>query len=57
MEKDDKIPIQLKRDYLEVALKISKIRSHRKEPPKELLNQAYSVGLLSGVSEEELNAL
>jgi hypothetical protein len=57
METDDKMPFKLKTDYLKLSLKIYKMRCHGEEPPNELLQQAYNLGRLIGVSEEELKNL
>ena len=57
MEIDDGITLQHKLDYLKLALKISKLRYQGDEPPKDLLHQAYDLGRLAGISEEELGNL
>ena len=54
MKKDDKYILDYKLDYLKLTLKISKLRYHGDEPPEELLQQAYEIGQLVGVSEMEL---
>ena len=57
MEIDDKYHVDHKLDYLKLSLKISKLRYHGVEPSKELLRQAYELGHLAGISEEELKNL
>ena len=54
MKMDDKYLLDHKLDYLKLTLKISKLRYHGDEPPDELLQQAYEIGQLFGVSEMEL---
>ena len=54
MEIDDKYLLDNKIDYLKLTLKISRLRYHGDEPPEELLQQAYEIGQLVGVSEMEL---
>jgi hypothetical protein len=51
---DDKYLLDNKLDYLKLTLKISKLRYHGDEPPEELLQQAYEIGQLAGISEMEL---
>ena len=46
-----------KLDYLKLTLKISRLRYHGDEPPEELLQQAYEIGQLAGISEMELNSI
>ena len=57
MEIDRKILLKHKRDYLNLTLKISKMRYHGKEPPIELLMQANEVGHLAEIPDDELNNL
>lgn len=57
MEIDDTIPHKYKLDYLKLTLKISKLRYHGDEPSKELLQQAFELGRLAGISDEELKNL
>jgi hypothetical protein len=57
MEMDKKYLLDHKLDYLKLAAKIYKIRCLGDEPPKELLQQAHNLGLLAGISEEELKIL
>ncbi len=57
MEIDDKYLLKHKLDYLKLALKISKLRYHGDEPPKGLLQRAYELGRLAGISEKELKNL
>jgi hypothetical protein len=57
MEIDDKYFLKHKRNYLKLFLKIWTMRRQRSEPPKELLQQAYNLGRLTGVSEQELKNL
>jgi hypothetical protein len=54
MKIDDNYLLDNKLDYLKLTLKISKLRYHGDEPPEELLQQAYEIGKLVGVSEMEL---
>ena len=54
MKMDDKYLLDNKLDYLKLTLKISKLRYHGDEPPEELLQQAYEIGQLAGISEMEL---
>ena len=44
-------------DYLELALKITKMRYYGKEPPVELLMEANEVGSLAEIPDNELNNL
>ena len=57
METADKYLLKHKLDYLKLALKISKLRYHGDEPPKEILKQAHKLGRLAGISKEELENL
>ena len=57
MEIDDNIDVKHKIDYLKLALKISRLRLKGKLPPKKLLQQAYEMGRLAGISEDELKNL
>lgn len=57
MEPDDKHLLRHKLDYLKLALKISRLRYHGKEPSIELLKAAYKLGRLAGISKEELKNL
>ena len=57
MEIDDKIPFNHKFDYLILSLKICRMRYNGDEAPKELLDQAYVIGRLAGISEIELKSL
>ena len=57
METDNKIALKHKIDYLELSLKITKMRYYGKEPPIELLMQANEVGLLAHIPDDELNSL
>ena len=54
MEIDAKIDAKNKNDYLNLVLKISWLRLKRDEPSKRLLEQAYEIGRLAGISEQEL---
>jgi hypothetical protein len=56
METDDKNS-KHKLEYLELALKINKLRHKGMEPPFELLLKAQKVGRLANISEETLNKL
>ena len=57
MEIDDKYLLDNKLDYLKLTLKISRLRYHGDEPPEELLQQAYQIGRLVGISEIELKSI
>jgi hypothetical protein len=57
MEIDDKYPSKYKIDYLLLSLKICRMRYQEEEPPKELLEQAYMIGSLAGISKIELDGL
>ena len=57
MEIDNKYLSKHKIDYLILSLKISRMRYNGDKPPKELLDQAYVIGLLAGISEIELKGL
>ena len=57
METDDKNSAKHKDDYLNLFLKISKIRSEGKEPPFELIVEAQKVGRLANLSEKQLDKL
>jgi len=57
MVTNDKHLLKYKLDYLQLTLKISKLRYHGEEPPKELLQRAHELGRLAGVSEQELENL
>ena len=57
MEIDDKYLLHNKLDYLKLTLKISRLRYHGDEPPEEILQQAYQIGRLVGISEIELKSI
>ena len=57
MKIDEKYLLDHKLNYLKLTLKISKLRYHGNEPPKELLQQAYEIGRLVGISEMELKSI
>ncbi len=57
METDDKNLAELKRDYLNLVLIISKLRYKGEEPPFELIIQAQEIGRLALISEHQLNKL
>ena len=57
METDNKNLAELKRDYLNLVLKISKLRYKGEEPPFELIIQAQEIGRLAHISEHQLNKL
>lgn len=57
MENDDKNLAKLKRNYLNLVLKISKLRYKGKEPPFELIMQAQKIGRLAHISEHQLDKL
>ena len=54
MEMDHRIIVKYKIDFLKLALKISRLRFKGDEPSNELLQQAYEIGRLAGISEQEL---
>ena len=54
---DIRIILKYKIDYLQLALKISKLRFMGAEPPNELMAQARALGVLAGISEQELKDL
>jgi hypothetical protein len=57
MEIDDKYPFENKLEYLKLVLKISRIRNQGHGPPAALLKKAFEIGILAGISEDELNKL
>ena len=57
METDDKHPFKYKIDYLLLSLKICRMRYQGDEPPKALLEKAYVMGSLAGISKIELRSL
>ena len=57
MEINDKLFLKYKYDYLELSLKISKLRHDGEEVPIDLLLQALEVGCLADLPEDELNNL
>ena len=57
MESDDKNIKKHKLEYLELALKINKLRYKGEEPPFELIMQAQKTGRLAEISEHQLNKL
>ena len=57
MEIDDKNLAELKRDYLNLVLKISKLRYKGEEPPFELIMQAQDIGRLAHISEHQIDKL
>jgi len=57
MKIDDKNLAKLKRDYLNLVLKISKLRSKGEEPPFELIMQAQDIGRLAHISEHQIDKL
>ena len=57
MENDDKKLSKHKLEYLELSLKINKLRYKGEEPPFELLIQANELGRLAKISDEVLNKL
>lgn len=57
METEDKNLTELKREYLNLVLKISKLRYKGKEPPFELIMQAQEIGRLALISEHQLDKL
>jgi hypothetical protein len=57
MKKDDKNLAKLKRDYLNLVLKISKLRSKGEEPPFGLIMQAQDIGRLAHISEHQIDKL
>ena len=57
MEIDVKYLFAHKLEYLKLVLKISRIRNRGDDPPEALLKQAFEMGRLAGISEDELNRL
>ena len=57
MEIDDKYPSNYKIEFFLMSLKICRMRYQGDEPPKELLEQAYVIGSLAGISKIELQGL
>jgi hypothetical protein len=57
MQIDDKYLFKHKLNYLELTLKISKLRYHGEEPSMDLLLQAHEVGHLADIPDDELNNL
>ena len=57
MEIDDKIDVKHKIAFLKLALKISRLWYHDKEPDTDLLLQAREIGDLAGIPDDELNNL
>jgi len=57
MEINDKLFLKYKYDYLELSLKISKLRYDGEEVPVNLLLHALQAGCLSDIPEDELNNL
>ena len=55
MEIDDKHLAKLKRDYLNLVLKISKLRYNGEEPPFELIKHAQDIGRLAHISEQQID--
>ena len=55
MEKDDKNIVNLKHYYLDLVLKISKLRSKGEEPPYELIMKAQGIGRLAHISEYQID--
>jgi hypothetical protein len=57
MEIDDKNLAKLKGDYLNLVLKISKLRYKGEEPPFELIVKAQGIGRLAHISEHQIDKL
>ena len=57
MKTNNKLYLKHKYDYLELCLKISKLRYYDKEVPIDLLLQAQRIGSLAQIPDDELNAL
>ncbi len=57
MVTNDKHLLKYKLDYLQLTLKISKLRYHGEEPSMDLLIQAHEVGCLAHIPDDELNYL
>ena len=57
MKIDHRYLLKHKLDYLQLTLKISKLRYHGKEPDMDLLLQAQKIGHLAGIGDDELNSL
>ena len=57
MESNNKLFLKHKYDYLELCLKISKLRYYDQDVPADLLLQAQKLGELAMIPDNELNAL
>ena len=55
METDDKNLAKLKRDYLDLVLKISKLRSKGEEATFDVLKLAQDIGRLAHISERQID--
>ena len=55
MKIDDKNLAKLKRDYLDLVLKISKLRSKGEQPTFELIKQAQEIGRRAHISEQQID--
>jgi hypothetical protein len=56
MKTNDKNLVMHKLNYLELTLKISKMRYHGEEIPIELLVKAHKLGSLAQIPDSELNS-
>jgi hypothetical protein len=54
---NNKLLLKHKYDYLELAIKISKLHYLGEEVPTDLLLQAQEIGCLAEIPDVELNAL
>ena len=57
METNNKLLLKHKYDYLELSLKISKLRYYGEEISTDLLLQAQKLGCLANIPDDELNNL
>ena len=57
MKTDDKNLAKLKREYLNLTLKISKIRTKGEEPSFALIKRARDIGRLARISEQQIDKL
>ena len=57
MKINNKLLLKNKYDYLELAIKISKLRYYGEKVPTDLLLQAQRLGRLAQIPDVELNAL
>ena len=55
MKIDEKNLTKLKRDYLDLVLKISKLRSKGEQPTFELIKHAQEIGRRAHISEQQID--